>query len=48
VASLPDRLAVRLPGRWGRFRPILVDTAVLSTFAGALFVLAAVLQRRVR
>jgi ABC-type multidrug transport system ATPase subunit/pSer/pThr/pTyr-binding forkhead associated (FHA) protein len=48
VASLPDRLAAALPERWDRWRPAVVDAAVLAAFAAALLGLTVALQRRVR
>jgi ABC transport system ATP-binding/permease protein len=48
VASLPDRLAERLPPSWGYWRPAAVDALVLAAFAAVLLGLTVALQRRIR
>ena len=48
VASLPDRLAQRVPADAGYWRPAVVDAGVLGGFGALLLAVTVVLQRRVR
>jgi hypothetical protein len=46
TASLPDRLAERLPARLGGWRPAAADALVLLLIAVGLFALTLALQKR--